>query len=280
MIPPREQWCVQIDVTSACNRRCSNCTRPAVAHQVAPFHVSPVDFAEALEAVQEFPQRSPRDALGRAKIIGMIGGEPLLHPEFEQLCAIMQRVLPAQRRGLWTGLDWRRTRYRELIEWTFGRGYINNNQHLTSCFHTPVLVAPLDVVPDPVERQRLIDGCQMQKEWASSITPRGFFFCEVAGALAQVLPEGPAGLPLTRHCWQADLTAFQAQIDYYCQRCGVCLPLAGRRDSEERDDVSPTNLAALAQSPRVLAGQYVLHERERVTLRDHHQPCRYLRPEE
>jgi hypothetical protein len=277
MIPPGEQWAVQIDVTNACNRKCSNCTRPAVAHSAERWFMSVEQFRAAVDAVRDFPSASPRDRLGRPKVVGMIGGEPLLHPQFEQLCGEML-ALPLHARGLWTGLDWKRTRWAGLIQSTFGQGYINNNQHSTPCFHQPVLAASCDLVPDVDERARLIARCPMQAEWASNITRRGFFFCEVAGALADVLP-GPPGLPLAAGVWRAPLAAFGAQIDYYCQHCGVCIPLQGRRDAEETDDISRSNLELLTASPRVQAGGYVVATPENVRTRDGWRPCRYLRQE-
>ena len=73
MIPPREQWAVQVDVTSACPRRCSNCTRPAVAHLSEPFFMPLQQFVQALEALRPFVDQG-RARLGRQRVIGMIGG--------------------------------------------------------------------------------------------------------------------------------------------------------------------------------------------------------------
>ena len=275
LIPPRKQWCIQIETTSVCNRRCSNCTRPAVAHLDEPFYMSVEDFAKAVEAVKEFPLTSPPDRLKRPKVIGMIGGEPLMHPDFARLCEVMEN-LPANQRGLWTGLDWKKTKYADIVRRIFSMGYINNNQHVANCFHQPVLVASKDVVSSEEDRRRLIDACPMQREWASSITPRGYYFCEVAGALAQVFSDGPDGIRVAPGCWSHDLDEYRSQIDYYCQRCGVCLPLPGRKDSEGRDDISQTNLNALRNSPRVLAGDYC--KVDEVTLAgEGWNPCCYLR---
>lgn len=120
-------------------------------------------------------------------------------------------------------------------------------------------------------RWELIEACWVQTLWAGAITPKGYFFCEVAAALDTIF-DGPGGLPINPDCWRGDLwfeTAdgvrrphgpYAEQILRWCGRCGACVPLPGRWDGEEVDDVSPTNLAELERvgSPRIERGQYNL----------------------
>jgi len=293
MIPPREQWCIQIDVTNACPRRCSNCTR-LLAHARQRWDMSVDDFARAVEALADFPAESPPDRRDRRKVIGIIGGEPLLHPRFPGLCEIMIEAIPEMRhRGLWTGMRYENHPHRAAVERLIGprpspeetpdesRGYLNQNLHERECFHQPVLVAVQDVVSDEGARWELIDRCPLQEEWSSAITPKGFFFCEVAAAMDLVF-DGPGGLPVTPDCWRHDLAAYREQIERWCPRCGVCLPLEGRRDRERIDDVSRSNLEALRRlgSPRIRAGRYALFEADQYDASTHRPgwaPLRYLR---
>ena len=264
MIPPREQWCIQIDVTNACVRACSNCTR-MLAHARSTFHMSPHTFERALQALAAFPSTSPPDHRGRQKVVGIIGGEPLLHPDFAELCHLMASHIPNPReRGLWTGIAWRSTPHRKLIEEVFppGVAYINPNDHTGKIYHHPVLVAACDVIPDEAEMWKAINACELQEQWSATITPKGFFFCEVAGAFDTIF-EGPGGLRIEPDCWRHDLDAYHAQIERWCPCCGICLRHLGkRRDFEGRDDISPTNLEALRAlgSPRLLRGDYVLYD--------------------
>lgn len=273
MIAPRYQWCQQIDVTNACNRACSNCTR-LVGHAREPFYMSESQFYEAAFALREFPEQSPANAPDPDvphKVIGVIGGEPLMHPEFARLCAVMRAVIPdRRRRGLWTGLDWPRTRHAHVVHQTFG--YVNNNRHETRCEHSPVLVAIGEVIDDPEERKRLIDNCWLQRKWAGTITPKGFFFCEVAGALDMAF-NGPGGLPIDPECWRRPLDDFATQIETWCERCGIAMNLSGRLDNEGVDDITPENIKLLRDSPRVQAGRYVIYDGESSTVAN---PWRYL----
>lgn len=242
MIPPRGQWCLQIEVTNRCGRDCSNCTR-ALHHSRYRFDVDLEDFARACEALAEFPCNSPPDDRGRTKVVGLIGGEPLLHPRLQELVEILCHFVPdACHRGLWTSVNLDRDQRGAWLREKFG--FINENRHDSDCFHQPVLLAIEEVIHDRKEMWRLIDRCWVQRYWSGTITPKGFFFCEVAGALDWIFG-GPGGLPVDSDCWRHDLDAYREQIERWCPRCGCALPFPGRRDREGRDDVTPENLKAL-----------------------------------
>ncbi len=257
MIPPRQQWCIQIEVTNACRRACSNCTR-ALPHARQPFFIDIQSFEKCLKAVADFPrlgQPGPNMHNTGRKVIGLIGGEPLLHPEFPRLCELMRQYVPdIVNRGLWTGWADGLHRYRDLIAATFGPAS-NYNFHDPPSVHQPILVAIRELVPDEAKMWRWIEGCWVQRIWSSSATRKGFFYCEVAAALDEIF-DGPGGLPLEPGCWQHDLEAYREQIERWCPRCGCAAPLPGRLDNEQLDDVSPGNLAELTRlgSPRVAAG--------------------------
>jgi len=257
MIAPGEQWCAQIDVTNACPRECSNCTR-LVGHGPV-FYMKIDQFAEAVEAMKDFPEESPPSKAADFKLVGIIGGEPLMHPRFGEILGVLADKIPARRsRGLWTGLEWRRTKHASQIREVFDERGIHNNRHdLKKSLHSPVLVASRDVIRDPIERTAVIEKCWLQQKWSGTITPKGHFFCEVAGALDWVF-EGPGGLPVVPGCWARPLVDFQSQVDRWCQQCGIALNLEGRDASEGNDDITTSNLAALRQSPRIQAGRYVL----------------------
>lgn len=270
MIDPKDQWSIQIDVTNDCRRSCSNCTR--LTGHAPVFYMSKGQFAQALDAVAEFPLY-PHEGL---RLIGMIGGEPLIHPEFPGLLRVMEERIPQKyHRGLWTGVDYHNNRYAVDIHRVFDPKGIHNNRHdLHENYHTPVLVAVEDVVEDKRKRQLLIDKCWLQKMWCSTITPKGYFFCEVAGAMDWVF-HGPGGLPVEPGCWRRSLEDFRYQIDRWCQMCGVSLNLKGRLDDQEIDDISQTNLDTLAKSPKIIAGKYQLYTGQ--PEEECEKPWRYMR---
>lgn len=258
--------------------------------------MSPECFRRAVEAVQDFPLNSPSCQLGRRKIVGIMGGEPLLHPKFPELVQIVCERIPDRRhRGLWTGEDWRRGahpiwgQYRPVVEKLVGPnpnnvirmdftgdcGYLNWNMHLpeATIHHHPMLVAISDLVKNERRKWELIQNCWVQRQWSPSMTPKGAFFCEVAAAF-DIVFHGPGGMPLKPGWWQGDIEfapdetkiprvrgPFKDQIERWCPQCGACLPLPGRPDWQNIDDVSQRNLRHLTAvgSPRIENGDYVEH---------------------
>ena len=150
MIDPQRQWAIQIDVTNACTRACSNCTR-LVGHGPT-FDMRLEQVRAALVAVRTFPTDSPAAEHVPFKLVGIIGGEPLLHPKFPEICEEMTRYLPKEHRGLWTGLRWQASKHADIICETFSERGIHNNRHDTPCRHSPVLVACSDAIGDQEER--------------------------------------------------------------------------------------------------------------------------------
>lgn len=371
MKPPREHWALQIDITNACHLHCSNCTR-ALDHAKPRFFMSPECFRQTLLSARGFLKTPAVDK--RRKVIGIIGGEPLLHPQFPELVDIFCELVPeVYFRGLWTSKDFINDShpkwgpYLPQVEKLIGKnprqrpgqnkgpsekhknGFLNWNTHHESLkvHHQPILTASDEMVPNEAERWELIEACWVQNSWSSTYTDRGYFFCEVAGALDQVfknlkgkdLPEehwpvcpgchgvgqhtghpdgpdgcdqcqgtgydveflkssiSPGGLPIADEdgnplepwngeldfinvrYWPDDGTTpptnpdqwpvmrqpigpFAEQIKALCSRCGACLPMKGRRDCQEIDDVTPANLALLeaAGSPRVKKGAVKVHQ--------------------
>lgn len=261
MIAPADQWCIQIDVTNACPRRCSNCTH-LVGHADTWF--MEVDhFRKCVEAVQDFPLESNPASHTKHKLVGIIGGEPLLHPKFRLLAERLESLIPYRHRGLWTSLRWKQTEYANLIDRVFPAYGVHCNLHETTDIHTPVLIAVKEVVGSEVCRQ-LIDKCWLQHRWASTLTPQGFYCCEVMGCLASVFGQ-VKGLPVEPGCWRRPLEDFRELIDTLCTRCGVPLNHAGRPASEGVDDISDGNLRDCQGSPKIREGAYEVFDPSKIT---------------
>lgn len=315
MIPPRLQWAIQIDITNACHLHCSNCTR-LLDHAAQRFFMSPDCFTRAVRAVKGFLTDSPVGPRGQRKVLGLIGGEPLLHPQFPELVDIMLAEVPqVYFRGLWTSKDWTTGShpkwgpYRPQVERLIGPapthdgtgpsdkhtdGFLNWNMHLEAMnvHHQPLLVASQDAIPDEAERMARIERCWIQRSWSSTCTPKGYFFCEVAGHFDMVF-NGPGGLPLEPGVWNGGLDfkpdaqgvrrpvgPYADQINQWCGRCGAAVPMPGRRDRENTDDISPANFIPLqdVKSPRLRRGEYVLHEQPaRLVRRPGWKPGKYVK---
>jgi hypothetical protein len=248
-----EMEIIQIDVTNVCDKSCSNCTRLCGHHRGEKTYFMDVDYYEkCVVSLKEFPG-----------IVGMIGGEPTLHPRFPELCEIVSyHIKEKERRGLWSNRGAKFRAHKEIIDRTFG--HFNLNDHVShDIFHTPILVASEDMIKSGVlteERWRCYtDACWVQNTWSATVTPKGAWFCEVAAVLDHLF-EGGAGWDIEKepNWWRKPVAEYGEQVAWACRKCGGQLPLRPRRSSEGIDDVSASSLERLiaARSPKIAAGKY------------------------
>lgn len=273
---PKDHWIIQIDVTNACIHMCSNCTRMCGFHK-KPYFMEYETFCKAVDSVLDHPG-----------LIGVMGGEPTLHPRFADMCEYLYQKLPGDRlpkpqnyvlptdsfiemrrrgelqefeiyeygdgprpvifgAGLWTTVTKGYKSNFEIIQDVFKYQLLND--HFSTSYHQPVLVSRRDLKIDDKTWLKLRDNCWINQQWSSSITPKGCFFCEVAGAL-DMLYDGPGGLPIENGWWKRSLEDFKDQF-HWCELCGIPLKTFARDAREGITDVSKTNYALLQKKETV-----------------------------
>lgn len=245
MRPIYEMQLIQIEVTNACHIKCANCTR-FVGHHRKPFFMALDMVVKGLESLEGYPGH-----------VGLMGGEPTLHPQFVEICKIYQEMIPdKRRRELWTsGHKW--GEYTWIIEETFAHDLVAYNDHSSpDGKHQPLLVAAEDIIEDEELMWSLIDDCWVQNRWSASITPKGCFFCEVAAAMDHLF-DGPGGYPIEKGWWDKTPEQFADQVRRYCPKCGGAIPLEKQSDHEEYDLISTSSAIRLEEvkSPRFLKGR-------------------------
>jgi hypothetical protein len=214
-------------------------------------------FRKAVESVILSPCR-----------IGIMGGEPTLHPKFGEILDIYAILVPISRREFWTaGFAW--GKYEKQIKTVFRPDRIAYNDHMSyDGKHAPLLVAIDDVVADPELKAQLIENCPYQSHWSASITPKGGFFCEIAASLDWLF-DGPGGYDISDLRWWDKLPcAFQDQVREYCGKCSGAIPMPefsdgrGGRDIGSPDIVSRSNLERLRArgSRKIERGDFQLWE--------------------
>jgi hypothetical protein len=249
MIPLSEMKIIQIDITNACINSCSNCTR-LIGHHKKPFFMDMATFQNAVDSLIDFPG-----------IVGMIGGEPLIHPQFPEMARYLSlKRLDKKRRGLWSTIP-EGSRHGALIKEIFGVQYFNDHS-VNTIQHQPVLVAAKEMMRDKEKMWELIDKCWVQNLWSAAITPKGAYFCEVAAAF-DMLFDGNRGWPIEPGWWHRTPEEFGDQKAHWCPRCGCAIPLERRVSTEEKDDISPGNLTALEEinSPGIHRGRTILYQK-------------------
>ncbi len=273
MRSPKDMKIIEIDITNACVHSCSNCTR-FCGHHSKPYFMTLETFRRAVDSLLDF-----------GKTIGIMGGEPTVHPQFEQFVRYIDQKYPTplklkttrkplhnfvnyirdknyyysealnKRKGfvLLTSLTRKYYEYYELIQDTFNYQLVNDHQNPS--LHQPLLVSRKELgIPDD-QWIHLRDKCWVQNMWSASITPKGAFFCEVAGAL-DMLFDGPGGWPIEPGWWKREPQDFGYQLEW-CEICGGALLNCGRLSNEETDDVSPQMYERLKElgSPKVRNGK-------------------------
>ncbi len=238
---------VQIEITNACVLQCSNCTR-LVGHSKKPFFMDFDCFVNAVDSLKNFP-----------KMIGVMGGEPLLHPLFKEMSYYLKTNVPRERCGLWTTFPMSKKHYAPLIAETYGNVLLNDHT-FEGLYHAPVLVSGKECALDDFTMWYCIEHCWLQRSWSASITPKGAFFCEVAAAIDMVFQDA-GGWPVEMDWWKKTPKDYIDQMERYCVRCGVPFPLKGRLDSDGVDDISPNNFNVLKTlgSPKIEKGKYHLY---------------------
>lgn len=265
MKSPADMQIIQIDITNACTKKCSNCTRFCGNHR-KPFMMDFETFKKAVDSMEGFPG-----------IVGIMGGEPTLHPQFEEFVRyfasrfgkggtlengrkpissfnahIVGNVFDIEnnnRRGLWSIMGKRYYEHFELIQETFGYQVVND--HASPSDHAALLITRKELgIPDD-EWVKMRDACWIQNRWSASIHPKGAFFCEVAAALDATF-DGPGGWPIEPGWWKRKPEDFKEQLKY-CEMCSACLKVPTRDANEETDDVSPAMYDKLVQirSPKI-----------------------------
>jgi hypothetical protein len=219
---------IQIEITNICRRRCANCTR--FVGYAQPYFMDFDQFREAVDSLADFPNMT-----------GMMGGEPLLHPEFERFCDYALSKIPRMRLGLWTCLPEGKEHLRDVIVQTFGNIFLNDHTR-GDVMHHPFLVASEEMVSDWRR-----NDCFFQDAWSAAINPNGAFFCEIAASLSTLF--GGRGWPVVPGWWKR--TDFEEQIQQWCRMCGGALKLRRRPSTDAVDDVSPGNLRRMPTSPRL-----------------------------
>ena len=235
---------VQIEITNACPLNCANCTR-FTKHVKKPYFMDFEQFKTAVDSMIGFP-----------KMTGIMGGEPLLHPEFEKMCNYLHSKIPPRQTGLWTCLPPGKEHYREVIVETFGNVFFNDHTR-NDIMHHPFLVSAKEIKNiDEAVKWVMIDRCWAQLSWSASINPHGAFFCEIAASLSMLLSKEKDGWPVEQGWWWKTPKDYREQMEKYCMLCGGAMPLKRRVSTSIKDEISPEMLQRLSFSPKVAKGEY------------------------
>ena len=261
MKSPADMRIILIDITNACVRECSNCTR-FCGHQKKSFFMDYETFCRAVDSLDGFPGT-----------VGIIGGEPTLHPDFERMARYLgEKRGPKKDFSLYkpqrnfmdavhdvemshteivnTGCEEKRLVYGGGVWSVMGDSYKKHyeviqdiakyqalNDHSNPMYHKPALITRKELGISDKEWPAIRDNCWVVDVWSANITPKGAFFCEVAGCL-DMLFNGPGGWDIEPGWWKRQPEEFGDQLKW-CELCGMACETFTRDANEGIDDVSP-----------------------------------------
>lgn len=255
MKPIWEAYLCHIEITNLCPMACSYCDR-YIRHvrKDQRFFMSIEEIERAIDSLE-----------GWFGDVGIMGGEPTIHPQFAEICQLIKRRGLKDRFRLFTMGGQAYQNHLQLIKEAFHVLNINphNDYQKTICLNQPITVAAQDIVEDDTYRNELIDNCIIQETWCPSIGPKGAFFCEVAYALDTIL-DGEGGYPVEPGWWRKTPDKFRDQIDRYCKYCGFPVPLERELIRVEKEKFSPGLLALFKKHrlPRLSDEDVILFDRK------------------
>ena len=134
MRPLADAWSILIEVTNACRLRCAHCTA-GVPHVRRPIFMQLGAVDQALKSLK-----------GWKKGVGCFGGEPTMHPEFAEICALFRAHFPRKQCALWTCGGRTYEQHRQVIDETFA--IVAYNDHESPGFHQPLMIVCDEVRAD------------------------------------------------------------------------------------------------------------------------------------
>lgn len=243
---PYDMKIICIDITNKCDLACSNCTR-LLENQEAFWEMTPENFRLALRSLEGYPG-----------IIAVIGGNPVMHRNFKEICDIFVEEVPDKmQRGLWTNNIFKHC---DLAKNVFGVFNLNPHgvergiksleplkdlgwYHEEHSFHSPLLTAVKDLF-DEEEMWARIGKCDINHEWSASIVQNNgrirAYFCEVAASF-DLARETDHGIEPTPGWWRRNVSEFDDQVKHFCPGCGIPAKLKGHMDFENTDTYSKSN---------------------------------------
>jgi hypothetical protein len=249
MRSPYQMGIIHIDITNKCDLACSNCMR-LLENQSSFWDMTLDNFRLAVRSLQGYPG-----------MISVMGGNPVMHPKFEDICNILVQEVPNKsQRGLFTNNVFK---YAELAAETFGAGNLNPHNdargvksieelksigwdgwhHSGFSSHSPVLTAVKDLYGE-AEMWDRISKCEFNQYWSAAIIQNKgnlrAYFCEVAAAFD--LARGTDhGIPVEPGWWRRNISEFDEQVAHFCPGCGIPAKLQGHMDFLETDTYTVSN---------------------------------------
>lgn len=208
---------IELEITTNCNLLCKCCDRRCSQ--------APAKEKMSLAQIQHFVDESIQLNY-RWNSISILGGEPALHPDLEEIIQILKKYgdkFPDCNLSLVTNYH--------------GKGVIQTIDKISHLI--PVIKRPKTNNPEwfnnidlaPVDFGKMAFSCNITHECGLGLTPQGYFPCGAGASIARVL-DMDIGI---KSLADVDQTTLRSILRRVCMYCGHCLA----KKVTENDSVSP-----------------------------------------
>lgn len=170
---------IEIDITYKCNLRCLNCNRSCTQ--------APDSVHMPISMIEQFVE----DSLKQHKIwrrIRILGGEPTLHPEFEEIIQILiqyKNIFPNCKIEVVSNGYSKKSI--DILEQLPSQITVENSSKISIIQPS---FGPFNKAPQDQVMNRFVDysnGCDIMQTCGIGLTPQGYYPCAVAGGIDRVL---------------------------------------------------------------------------------------------
>lgn len=241
---------LQVKVTNACDLDCKNCSVGVGLAKKLKKRVlmTPDQFRDSLRSLRGFPG-----------VIGMFGGNPCIHPQFEELCAVFREEIPnKEQRGLWSNNLFG---HGKLCRETFHGPHCNLNVHQSQkawdeivrdwpearlihsglqdkSMHGPIFGSMTELGLSESAMWNKVSSCYVNQTWSAEITVVDGalvgYFCEIAATMAELTGDASKGAPVVPGWWSRPMATFQDQVMESCTKC--LIPMNARKVDAASDE--------------------------------------------
>ena len=224
----------QIVITNLCNLNCGGCCQ-LIGHfkKEQLWNITLEELENNIKLLEKFPnQHAP---------ITIFGGEPTLHPEWDEIVKLLKSHAPTI---FWVNTNGRlgHKRYQKednLVWWV--------DLHPDNQLFVQTLYAAADAVKLPNDMaywEKAQKDCAIWKGCQCSIYNGKAYFCENAGAIDWLFNNGENGWSLesNKNPFNRTKEEIDEQAQHCCKRCGWCVSeIIPRQLSKDPSYVSPYN---------------------------------------
>jgi organic radical activating enzyme len=210
---------VNIVITNICNLSCGGC------HQnCGKIPKDKLFFIKIHDLKEVIDKLLGKDKFHERPWIGIFGGEPTLHPKYDQIMDLLVSYKGKTNFVVFSnGRDLNKTKQRENIHFKID---FKNDQNRG---FEPTLVASKDYYPDKKKDwffdNLVVDNCYMYKNCFSCIYNKMAYTCESMASL-DCLQEKRRGWAFVdgEDPFVRTLDEVRKQASHFCYRCGWCIP--------------------------------------------------------